>query len=294
MTSVGDEPSYRVEPGPCPNVAIVHCDIDLSRGEGWEQWALLVTDQHRDNPDTDQKMEKRHLDEARERDAVVIFNGDTFCAMQGKYDKRSDKSKLRPEHQCAEYLDSLVNTATEFYAPYAPWIVQIGDGNHETSIKQRHETDLTQRLIGGLNARGGRVQYGGYSGWVVFKFTRGDQRLSRKLWRIHGYAGGGPVTNDMIQGQRQAAYVRGADIMFSGHTHDKWYQQRQVIGLDNGYRPKQSTIHYIKGSSYKDEYKAGAGGWHVGTGKPPKPTGAWWVRFYWRKPTVEIQVISAE
>lgn len=292
--AINETVPYTVEPGGAPNVAVVRCEVDPSTEGGWEQWVLLVTDQHHDNPHTDQKMEKRHLDEAVARNAAIVMNGDTFCAMQGKYDKRSDKSCVRPEHQCSNYLDALVNTAVDFYAPYAPWIVQIGEGNHETAIKKRHETDLTQRLIGGLNALGGNVQPGGYSGWVAFAFRRIRQQLCHKLWRIHGYAGGGQVTADMIQAQRQMAYKRDATIMFSGHTHDKWYRQFQIDGLDKNYTPYQRTVHYIKGSSYKDEYGDGHGGWHVETGKPPKPAGAWWLRFYWAEQTVQIQVVSAE
>jgi hypothetical protein len=39
-------------------------------------------------------MEKRHLELARKRNAVIIDGGDLFCAMQGKYDPRSDKRDL--------------------------------------------------------------------------------------------------------------------------------------------------------------------------------------------------------
>jgi hypothetical protein len=65
----------------------------------WEQWVLLRSDVHHDNPKCNQALEKQHLDEAAEYDAPIIDNGDLFCAMQGKWDKRADKAALRPEHQ---------------------------------------------------------------------------------------------------------------------------------------------------------------------------------------------------
>ena len=59
--------------------------VDIqSRGKGWEQWFLLSSDRHHDNAHADQKLEKRHLDQARERAAGIIDVGDLFCGLQGK------------------------------------------------------------------------------------------------------------------------------------------------------------------------------------------------------------------
>ena len=57
--------------------------IDLTRNRDWEQWVLLRSDVHHDNPKCKQDMERRHLDEAIEYDAPIIDNGDLFCAMHG-------------------------------------------------------------------------------------------------------------------------------------------------------------------------------------------------------------------
>jgi hypothetical protein len=51
--------------------------------------------------------------------------------------------------------------------------------------------------------------------------------------------------------------------------------------------------------TYKEEYGAGEGGWHIETGKPPKPLGAWWLRFTWSRSRVHgeranIQLMRAE
>ena len=61
--------------------------------------------------------------------------------MQGKYDPRSSKDDLRPEHQGSNYLDSLVNTAADFFEPYAKNLIMIARGNHEAAILKRQETD---------------------------------------------------------------------------------------------------------------------------------------------------------
>ena len=169
-------------------------------------------------------MEERHLNEAVSLGAGIIDNGDLFCAMQGKYDKRSDKSKVRPEHRVANYLDALVETAADRYEPYGPWWIQFGKGNHESSILNRAETDLTPLLVKELKRRGcTQAIEAGYSGWVVFQFVRQTEVRSLALWRNHGYGGGGPVTMNTIQAaNRMPMMISGADIIFTGHVHESW------------------------------------------------------------------------
>jgi hypothetical protein len=65
---------------------------------------------------------------------TYLFNGDTFCLMQGAYDPRKSKSDIRPEHNKANYLDAVVNDAIEWFRPYAKNIKVVGYGNHETNI----------------------------------------------------------------------------------------------------------------------------------------------------------------
>lgn len=262
---------------PHRNVSVVTVNLD---GVDDCHWCLLRTDAHHDNPDCDQDLERAHLDEALERGASIIDNGDLFCAMQGKWDKRSDKSKIRPENQGGDYLDSLVRTAADFYTPYASNWVDLGRGNHEQSIRQRHETDLTERLAATISDRSGHVQVaGGYTGWVRFSLRLGGKYKSVTLWRGHGWGGGGPVTLGTIQSaNRMPMMVDGADVMFSGHVHEAVYAEKMRQVLNQQGTPETRTLHIVQGSSYKDEYKDGYGGWHVETGKPPKPTGAWWMR----------------
>lgn len=256
--------------------------VDFSRRNDWEFWCLLTTDRHWDNPQSDWQMQKKHLDEAVEYDAPVIDNGDFFCAMQGKYDKRSCKSKLRPEHQSANYLDSLISTATDFFSPYAGQFAVVGQGNHETAITKRHETDLIERFVGAMNARNKtNIQKGGYGSWVRFIFKNGKSSFSVRLKRYHGSGGGGPVTKGVIQTNRRAAYID-ADIIFTGHVHEDWRLVTMREELSPGGHVRHRKQLHVCGATYKDEYRDGTGGWHVETGKPPKPIGATWLKFTWQ------------
>lgn len=109
---------------------------------GFTHPVLLSSDQHWDNPHCDRRLMKAHLDQALALRAPVVIYGDFFCCMQGKWDKRSSKQDLRPEHAGSNYFDRLVATAADWLAPYASILAVIGPGNHETAILKNHETNL--------------------------------------------------------------------------------------------------------------------------------------------------------
>jgi len=136
-------------------------------------WILLRSDAHHDNPSSDNKLEEKHLQQALDRGAAVIDNGDAFCAMQGRWDKRSDKSALKPEHQVDDYLDALVSTYADFLEPYASQFAVWGTGNHETGILKHHETNLTTRLVERLRTKTeAKIYEGSYTGWVFIRMER--------------------------------------------------------------------------------------------------------------------------
>ena len=254
---------------------------------GDEQWFLLQSDVHWDNPKCDRKKLNKHLDLAKQRNAPILDFGDFFCAMQGKFDRRSSKKDIRPEHQNNHYLDSLVSTAAEYLKPYKNLITVRGVGNHESAIHKNHETDLTERLTERLRAEGGIARRGGYSGYIRFHISNGKRsNNSNKLWYFHGAGGGGPVTRGVIQTNRQSVYVSDADIIATGHVHESWQVAVQRIRLNASDKVVHERQTHVKIAGYKEEYEDGHGGWHTETGKPPKPTGAWWLRIF--QPSSEI------
>lgn len=265
---------------------------------GWEAWFLLRSDAHHDNRHCDQELERRHLEEAKTRGAGILDMGDLFCAMQGKWDKRSDVAQARPELQVGNYLDALVAYCADFYEPYAKNWVLLSPGNHETSILERHQSNLTERLAERLKVKGSPVQVGTYQGWVRFMLTGyGCQRSSVKLRYTHGYAGGGQVTKDLIQANRQMVYIGNADILVSGHTHDAWSVPiRREVLLDSG-RPAMRDVECVKLGGYKDEFSPSQG-WAVQKGHAPKPLGAYWLRFYAhssaKRPEVQYELLRAK
>ncbi len=258
------------------------------------KWFLLTSDRHHDNAHCNQQLEKQHLDQARERDAHIIDIGDLFCAMQGKWDRRADTSQLRPEYIGGNYLDLLVDEATKFFSPYADRFLQLSPGNHETSITKRHETNLTQRLVERLNLNNKhKIFLGGYSGWIQFFLKNSTHQKRFNYFYHHGFGGGGPVTRGVIQTNRMGIYLPDANFVHTGHTHDEWVVPIQRARISQHGKPYQDTQTHIRTPGYKDEYADGAGGWHIERGGPPKPTGASWLKFEYKKGEFVTEIIAA-
>jgi len=257
-------------------------DIPMVRNKDWSQWVLLWADRHWDNPDSDQDMMTDQLKQARELGACVVDVGDFFCAMQGKYDPRSSKGSLREEHKRGDYLDALVNTASDYLAPYADMFAWMCPGNHEKSIHDRYETNLTERLIACMRREGSQVIRHRYSGFTRFAFKsegKDNYKQSIVMWHTHGYGGGGPVTKDVIQANRQGVYLDNVDIVVSGHTHDTWQWPQAKVSLTQTGRIEHSERLHLKIPSAKNKF--GKDSWEDLRGMPPKPVGCVWLKFSW-------------
>jgi hypothetical protein len=208
-----------------------------------------------------------------------MFNGDTFCLMQGAYDFRKVKNDIRPEHNNARYFDSIVETAVDFFLPYANLMTVIGYGNHETAIIKRHETDILQRFVTLLNYKAGsNVMTGGYGGWfIVNQVIRTNTRAATKIKYFHGSGGGGLVTKGALNLTRAMESYEGYDVFTMGHIHENSARNdvRDSVSFHpaKGYYFNHKQIHSMITGTYKEEYANGAYGWHVERGAPMKPVG---------------------
>lgn len=265
--------------------------IDLKGRQ--ELWVLLSSDRHHDSPVTDRGMEKRHLDLAVERNAIIMDFGDMFDAMGGPHDKRRSASGSEAEDKVDDYYDRLLLRAFEFYGPYAKNFGIMGTGNHETSVLKNAGTDLTSRLARELRERlGSPVVRMGYRGWVKFNIeSTATRRTGRRLYFVHGSGGGGYATKGSLQGHRRSAAID-ADIIVSGHIHESLVQSRcKMVLSDSGVESIRETFH-INVPSYKNEHKK-AGGWAIEKELEPKPIGATWLRFQKHNEETVIEAFPA-
>jgi len=237
----------------------------------------MLSDIHWDNPKCDWNYLKRHLDYCVAENMPIMINGDMFCLMQGRGDKRSSKSDIRPEHNNSKYLDSVVETAVTWWSPYAHLLTVIGYGNHETAIIKWQETDILQRFVDLLNyPNGTNVQTGGYGGWFIIKQqTTLTTSLSTKIKYFHGSGGGGVVTKGAINLTRALELYEGFDVFAMGHIHENSARNdsREIVDNRNDYQIKHKDLHLMLTGAYKEEYEDGSKGWHVERGAPIKPIG---------------------
>jgi Icc-related predicted phosphoesterase len=245
-----------------------------------ENQVALLSDIHWDNPKCDREMLKRHLDYCLEQNIPIFINGDFFCCMQGRMDRRNNKSDIRPEHNNSKYLDSIVETAVEWWSPYASILTVIGYGNHETSIIKYSETDILQRFVDLFNYKNkSNVYVGGYGGWIVLKYDlRPSTSMTKNLKYHHGIGLGGIVTRGAINLTRSLEMYENMDIFVMGHIHENSSRNdvRDTLQYNKGkriYELQQKQIHLAITGTYKEEYGDGSQGWHVERGAPVKPVG---------------------
>ena len=242
----------------------------------FQKHLALISDAHFDNPKCDRNQLKRDLDYCKINNIPILLNGDTFCLMQGKYDPRKSKGSIRPEHNVNDYLDAVVNTAVDWFLPYADLISVVGYGNHETSILRRQETDITERFVTLLNYRNKTengsehtVYTGGYGGWLVFMMNTAGYRIRY----FHGSGGGGAVTKGHINLTRAKEMYGNFDCFTMGHVHENTERFDMVSSITKGHRPYDRELLLCITGTYKEEYADGFMGWHVERGAPPKPIG---------------------
>lgn len=254
--------------------------IDL--GVGKVKKLAMLSDIHWDNPKCDRDLLKSHMDYCLKHDIPVVINGDFFCLMQGKGDPRGSKSDILPEHNNSKYLDSVIQTAVEWWEPYAGILKVIGYGNHETGVIKHRETDVLQRFIDLLNYKTNqKIQAGGYGGWVVVYLQATEKngyKCTKSIKYYHGSGGGGPVTRGEINLTRAMAMHEGYDVYSMGHIHENKATNtvREKLVYNAGARKHEvyhHSIHSMVTGTYKEEFGDGSKGWHVERGAAVKPTG---------------------
>lgn len=251
-----------------PNKMIVYC----------------LSDVHFDNPKCNRDLFFRHMDKAKAEGALIIFNGDFFCMMEGRHDPRRSKKGVRPEYNDENYVDLVVNDAFNQLLPYKDHLACFGYGNHETSVLKNLNTDLIGRLVHSLRREGSKVQKGFYSGYIQVAFTtsystRENKVLTKKTIGYHHGKYGGVISKGVQGTMRHAAIMPDADIMLTGHTHDQWLMNQPRFKLNNQTGDvEQDNIWHLRTGTYKSEF-VDMMGWATEKIVTPKAMGMWRIEF---------------
>lgn len=257
---------------PNPSITEILCDKSNTK-------ILLLSDIHFDSKSCARDELKAVLDEALEKEALILFNGDFFDMMQGKNDRRHMKGSIRKEYLGDNYFDLVIEDAKEFLKPYAKNIVVMADGNHETSVTKHYETNPLDRLCYVLRAEcESKVVHCGYQGWVILRIpNESNNYQSFKIKMHHGSGGNARVTKGIIEHNRMSTYVEGADLIWLAHTHTQYCVHSTIEVLDNNktYSLDLKRVYHIRTGCWKQEYKDG--GWAVEKGFNPSEIGGYWL-----------------
>jgi UDP-2,3-diacylglucosamine pyrophosphatase LpxH len=239
---------------------------------------LYLGDLHWDHAQCDRAGLRSVLDQAVERDAVIVLLGDNLCLMQGRDDRRSGKDALRPEHKTDAYFSTVVDDFAEWYAPYADRTWFTLEGNHESAVRKHHEIDITRMWVSRLNAAGATIQYPGYASYARVLVNYYSRRGSVRFFAHHGHGGGGEVTRGTIQAQRRAVLYPDANWIISGHVHSSYQVDHEQFRMNDAGKPFVAVQTHLSVGSWKPEFGDGTGGWHVEKGRGPRQASGWWCR----------------
>jgi hypothetical protein len=98
---------------------------------GWKQTFYLGSDHHYDSVHCNRALLTQHLEQMKDENALGLFVGDWFDAMQGRFDPRRSMEELRPEFRTDKYYDVVVKDSADYLKPYASNILVMARGNHE-------------------------------------------------------------------------------------------------------------------------------------------------------------------
>jgi len=240
---------------------------------------LLTSDVHYDNPQCNRELYYQHLDEAVRRKAGIFCFGDFFCLMQGKFDRRGHKNKVRPEHNTAQYFDDVILNSAETLEKWKDNFIAFTDGNHETNVVKNVETNPLSRMVDRMNLQyKANVFHLPYQGFVRFRFEHNSGgQIRSKLLAFHHGNWGGIVSKGVQSVARYSSIFPQADVFVSGHTHDYWVVPDVRYWVDQKGKVQEKWQYHVKTGTYKDEFMDGSG-WAVQKIVKPKPLGGWWMR----------------
>lgn len=242
---------------------------------------LMISDIHFDSKKCNRTALKKLLDEAIERDAGIMIFGDLLDVMGAKYDPRSGKADIRPEYNEGNYFSAVVDDLVKFFKPYSSNLIFVSEGNHEYSVKQRHEFDLLKIFEYKMRMEAGwKGLLGGYEGWILFKTNFANRSPGPiKCYYTHGSGGNAPVTRGVINTNRRQVNIQ-ADLFISGHIHTQWavpVPQRSITPYGT---EKISDVLHLQLGCFKEAHK---GAWEAMKGFGAANIGGYWVKFFWNK-----------
>jgi hypothetical protein len=232
----------------------------------------LESDLHIGSPDVDYGMIAARLQAAADRGDRIAINGDIFDLILP-----GDKKRYRADavHKRLlgrqDIINAAVDWAVELLGPVAGSIDMLGDGNHEETAESIHAVNATRLLIDRLRPRNPNIGYGGYCGFIDYRFVPADREGrsgTGHRYVVFYHHGSGTHAFGKIMG-----FVD-ADLVWLGHRHRKTTDHMQRIRCPlRGDEPRHSEVRFATSGAYMTTYKAGTMSYGAKRMLPPQGKG---------------------
>lgn len=229
----------------------------------------LMSDLHVGAANVDYRLIRKEINQAIEHGHRIAINGDVFDAIVG-LDKRSTPDVMHPKIRGRrDPINAAIEWACELFSGAENLIDVIGVGNHEVTLEKWAGTDVVKILVHELQKKvtedGHRVHYGGYTGFIDYRFRVPGRKPSKSgsgnnaapnrlvIYYHHGSGGAAPVTGGLINFNRKAVWVN-ADVIWMGHMHNRLCRDTETVGLSLRGLEKRRKQLYVMTGSYFDTY----------------------------------------
>ena len=258
-------------------------DLTLNCKSQADGTIMLMSDVHFDSIKCDVPLFEKHLALAEENNAPVIIGGDLFDAMQGHDDPRRSLDELQKKYKHSNYMDLLVVDVAETLMKYKLQYF-IGMGNHETAVRNKVNTNLTERLCHEMNSHGGSALSMGYWGFfrLMFQYEKGGSCYRKHLYWHHGSGASAPITRGVLETVRQSSYLPDADVILNGHNHQEYVLTLNRIKVSNAGVPYEEHQHFVRTPGYKKSGLAAGDKFGFDIERHPAPTTRGCVMLGWR------------
>ena len=190
---------------------------------------------------------------------LFYFNGDTMNLIWHRDEKRYVASETASTLITRDdFVNGVLNRCITRLAPYAPYILGVGMGNHEFEFTKRHGVDPVALLVRELNNRNSPARWGGYSGYLRLKFCNKTAKYPGKSPVIYSqlYHHGKWLgqTLGKMGFERWANSFECWDLATCGHIHETaaWESTRLRPGRVSGIKAR--TVYFLETGCYLRAY----------------------------------------
>ena len=243
--------------------------LDYSKQKEFDFY--FCSDVHSESINFDRELFLAEMNEAKNKNAIIHIGGDFWSLISPKDFKRYTASN--DTISIDGLINRLLRDGEKLLTPYVDNIHFISTGNHETSYLKYHGVDITLFLVDRLNRIRSKnlpaIIYGGYSGFIRYKFKWAENGCIKKLdlFYNHGQGGTAEVTDGIIDLKRRQYVI--ADLIWLQHKHKKVMTTWSKLSLrNNGDVQTTKTIGFITGCFVKSsKYDINKDGYRINYGE---------------------------